>query len=352
MKKKYCLISLLILPLISACKTEQKLARFYISNLNNEIVELGINELSAKIDTQHDTFLLATHKGDSCTCWTGFEYVMSQYNEKRNKDGKNYLPFYAFDTELMTDNVPENFKIDKVLSGYVEFYIFSEGEIIQKYSKSAAKDLDFFENVDKFTKLLDENIEDKTINNYAYVSYEHVRDYLIKEDNREFALLTVRSGCGDCNYCMPNVVTPFILERGLQVPVYVCDIEKFRGTDDYDTVKANLKLTLESNPLGFDKGVVPTYQYWKNGELLDAGVYANDSFEFNASSNKVEVNKTYFDGTRNLKYTNVNLKTQMGSKQSLNVKEYNGKYFMETKEAAVFHDPLIKSFLTYYCMNK
>jgi hypothetical protein len=278
---------------------------------------------------------------------------MEQYNINRKNSGESYLPFYAFDTELMGADVPESFKVDKILSsGTVEFYIFSEGEVIQKYSKSAKKDLEFFETIDKFTKIIDEHIKEGPINNYAYVSYEYVRDYLIKEDNREFVLFTVRSGCGDCNYCMPNVVTPFIKEKGLKLPVYVCDIEKHRGTSEYDNVKASLKLTIESNPLGFDKGVVPTYQYWKNKELLDAGVYANDSFTLNSETNKVEVSNTYFDGSRGLQYTDVNLKTQMNSEASLDVKEYSGKYFMETKKAAVYHDPLIKSFLTYYCINK
>ena len=67
---------------------------------------------------------------------------------------------------------------------------------------------------------------------------------------------------------------------------------------------------------------------------------------------KVEVKDTYFNGTRDLNYTNENLTTKMNSEESLDVKEYNGNYFMDVKKAAVYHDPLVKSFLTYYCISK
>ena len=352
MKKKCCIFPLLILPLLSGCKTEVKTTNFLIGAAENKIVELSLEELSSKIDAQHDTFLLATHKGDSCVCWTNFQYTITQFNNKRKEDGKDYLPFYSFDTELMTDNLPEDFKICKILSGYTDLYVFDNGEILQKYTKNARKDAAIFENETKLGEIINSHINKDTIKNYQYVSYEYACRDLINKDIEEFVLFTTRSGCGDCNYCMPNVVTPFLSENNPKIPVYICDIEKYRGTDEYDTVKANLNLTVESNSLGFGKGVVPTYQYWKNGQLLDAGVYANDSFYLNSETNKVEVKETYFDGTRELKFTTENLITKMNSSESLEVKEYNGYYFMDVKKAAVYHDPLVKSFLTYYCISK
>lgn len=349
MKKKCCIFPLLILPLLSGCKTETKTADFLIGAAENKIVELSLKELSSKVDTQHDTFFLATHKADSCICWTSFQFVITKFNEKRKEEGKDYLPFYSFDTELMTDNLPESFKIDKVLTGYTDLYIFKDGEILEKYTKNAKKDAAIFENEEKLADVINKHINEGPIVNYQYVSYEYACRELINKDNSEFVLFTTRSGCGDCNYCMPNVVTPFLKENAPKIPVYICDIEKYRGTEEYDSVKAGLSLTIASNPLGFGKGVVPTYQYWKNGQLIDAGVYANDSFYLNSETNKVEVKETYFDGTRELKYTTENLVTKMNSAESLDVKEYNGNYFMDVKKAADFHDPLLKSFLTYYC---
>ncbi len=350
MKKKCCIFPLLILPLFSACKTEVKTADFLIGAAENKIIELSLTELSSKIDAQHDTFLLATHKGDSCICWANFQYTIAQFNKQRKEAGKDYLPFYSFDTELMTNNLPEDFKIDKILSGYTDFYIFDNGEVLEKYTKNAKEDAAIFENESKLAEIINSHIKEDTIANYQYVSYEYAcRDLINKDNNNEFVLFTTRSGCGDCNYCMPNVVTPFLKENAPKIPVYICDIEKYRGTDEYDSVKAALSLTVESNPLGFGKGVVPTYQYWKNGKLIDAGVYANDSFYLNSETNKVEVKETYFDGTRELKYTTENLVIKMNSAESLEVKEYNGNYFMDVKKAADFHDPLLKSFLTYYC---
>ena len=77
-----------------------------------------------------------------------------------------------------------------------------------------------------------------------------------------------------------------------------------------------------------------------------------DLFFFDETANKVQVKDTYFDGTRELKFTAENLKNKMNSEAELPVKEYSGKYFMENEKAAVYHDPLVKSFLSYYCINK
>ena len=352
MKKKCWFFVLLISPLLSGCNDEGKKADFFIGAKENKIIELSLSELSSKIDTQHDTFFLATHKGDSCICWTGFQNVIETYNSSRKDDGKDYLPFYAFDTELMPENIPESFKVEKILSGYTDFYIFKDGEIIDKYSKSAKKDLAIFENKDKFKEIVEDHINLNPIKDYQYVSYEYACRDLINKDNNEFVLFTVRSGCGDCNYCMPNVVTPFLKDKSLKMPVYIVDIEKYRNTDEYDTVKSTLQLTVESNPLGYGKGVVPTYQYWKNGVLLDAGVYANDSFFLDETTNKYQAKESYFDGTRTLKYTSENLKEKMNSEDSLDLISGNGYCYMETKKAAIYHDPLIKSFLTYYCVNE
>ena len=349
MNKKSCIFPLLILPLLSGCQDEQKTADFLIGAKYNEITELSLGELSSKIDTQHDTFFLATHKGDSCICWTTFQYVIKTYNSSRKDEGKDFMPFYSFDTELMTDNLPETFKIDKILSGYTDFYIFKDGEILDKYTKSAKKDSAMFEKEDKFADIVNKHINEDTIKNYQYVSYEYACRDLINKDNNEFVLFTTRSGCGDCNYCMPNVVTPFLKENNPKIPVYICDIEKYRGTEEYDSIKAGLSLTVESNSLGYGKGVVPTYQYWKNGQLLDAGVYANDSFFLNSETNKVEVKETYFDGSRDLKYTTENLVSKLNSADESEILDYNGNYFMDVKKASAYHDPLLKTFLTYYC---
>ena len=124
MKKKCWFFVLLISPLISGCNDEVKQANFYIGAKENKIIELSLEELSSKIDVQHDTFLLATHKGDSCVCWADFQIVIESYNSKRKENGKDYLPFYSFDTDLMIENTPESFKVEKILAGYTEFYIF------------------------------------------------------------------------------------------------------------------------------------------------------------------------------------------------------------------------------------
>lgn len=354
MKKKMRALPLLILPLTTGCKSEVLQGNFYIGSVENKIVELSLSDFSAKVDSEKGTFFLATHAGDSCTCWTGFQYIIESYNNERKASNKEYLPFYSFDTELMTSDLDESFKVDKILSGYVELYVFVDGEVVQKYSKNAKKDLDIFENVSKFSSVISKYVKTEPLKNYSYVSYEYVRDNLINKD-KDFVLMVVRSGCKDCNYSIPNTVTPYMLEHSnLKVPVYVCDIQGHLNKEDYNTVKETLCLTVESSPFGYKTGVVPTYQYWQSGVLKDAGVYANDSFAMNSELNKVQVTSTYFDGTRELQYTNKNLLEEMNNEDSLDVIYLNTKdtYYMDIKKAADYHDPLIKDFLSYYCLNK
>lgn len=339
MNKKVYIIPLLILPMLAACKDKNTKGDFLIGNSQNQVIEITYSELSAKLNVQKDTFFVATHQGFSCTCWTGFQFLVQEYTKNTS------VPIYGFDTDLLPDT---SLGIDKVSSGYVELYVVIEGEIVKKYSKTAKIDYDMFEKVDKFTETVEKYINKYPISNYAYASYEYVCD-LFKDSNNEFVLLTVRSGCGDCNYSMPNVITPWMQENGSKIPVYVCDIEKYRGTDIYDVVKGKLNLTSESSQqFGYGDGVVPTYQYYKNGTLMDVGVYANDNFELNGD--KIQA-KSYFDGNRDLKYTTRNLKQEFENSSELpnQLNKVGDIVYLPTEKEAVYHDSIIKDFLSYYC---
>ena len=128
------------------------------------------------------------------------------------------------------------------------------------------------------------------------------------------------------------------------------DIEKYKDTNIYDEVKNTLKITETSSEYGYDIGKVPTYQYWKNGQLVDAGVYANDSFIKDENTSKILMDKSYFNGTKQTKYTNVNLLEQVNSLENIEVSiKSDGSYYLDIKKEAEFHDPLLKAFLSYYC---
>mgnify|MGYP003297751978 CR=1 FL=1 len=345
MKRKICLIPLTILPLLSACNDAEIKGDFYIGNSENSVIELIESELSAKLNSEFGTFFLATHQGDSCTCWTGFQFVMQEYNNNRTENTN--IPFYAIDTDLLVDD--NKYGIDKITSGYVEFYVIVEGKIEKKYSKSAKIDFEMFEKSDKFGEVIEKYINSNPILNYEYISYERACT-LINDITKEFVLFTVRSGCGDCIHLLPNVLTPWLVQNGSKIPVYLCDIERYKDTKEYDEVRNNLKITEASSPLGYDVGRVPTYQYWKNGQLMDAGVYGNDLFVKDEATGKNVVTKSYFDGTRELKYTDVNLVEQFNAQESLDLnKKPDGSLYMEIKKEADFHDPILKEFLSYYC---
>lgn len=340
MNKKVYIIPLLILPLISGCKSDDLKGDFYIGNSEDRIIELTFSELSAKINVQKDTFFVATHQGFSCTCWTGFQYIVQEYTKEK------HIPIYGFDTDLLDD---KSLGIDKVTSGYVELYVVIEGKIVKKYSKSAKIDYDIFEKKENLQETIEKHVNTYPINNYAYISYETAYELIKDTSKDDFVLITVRSGCGDCNYSMPNVVTPWMKENGSKIPVYVCDIEKYREIGNYDIIKQNLNLTNSSSEeFGYGDGVVPTYQYYKNGVLQDAGVYANDTFKM--VGDKVEA-KSYFDGTRNLKYTTKNLQSEFANSNELleQLNKLGDIVYLPTEKEAVYHDSILQDFLSYYC---
>ncbi len=349
MKKKLLLFPLLISPLISGCDSKPIQGDFLVGNYSASSIEITTSELSAKLLVEHDTFFLSTHKGESCICWTDFQNVLTTYNEQTKEDGDEYVPFFSYDTTSYETGlkIPG---IDEVMSGYVDFYVIIEGEIVEKYSKSAKKDYQFFDDVATFKSTIEKYMKAKPIPNYAYVSYDYARAHLINKDNNEFILLTIRSGCGDCSYLLLNVLTPWLVKNGSKIPVYLCDIERYKDTKEYDDIRHNLKITEASDLLGYDVGRVPTYQYWKNGQLMDAGVYGNDFFVKDEETNKIKISKSYFDGTRDLKYTDINLIEQFNALDTIDASiKPDGTYYLNIKKEADFHDPLLIAFLSYYC---
>jgi len=355
MRKKHLIFSILIMPLISGCEPKVGKVNFSMGSYTNDIIEINEAELAGKMLTSSESFFLVTHKGNSCSCYNDFKYILQTFNNNRKSDGKEYLPFFAIDVDLIDQYNLNHYGIDNILSGYVDFYVVVDGSVKDKYTKGAKIDFEFFENINTFTTVISRHIGAEPIKNFSYVTYNYLASNLINKDNNEFALMTIRSGCGDCGYALPHVLIPYAKTHEFKIPLLVVDIEKYREDKIlYPEIKSFLKLTEEASPLGYGEGVVPTYQYWKNGELIDAGVYANDSFEYDKATESPVLESCYFDGTRDLKYTNVNLVSALNSKDIelytyFDYDEDEYFYYLSIEKEAEFHTPLLQSFLSYYC---
>lgn len=300
MKRKILSILLIGLLALSGCNSKEKTIDFCIGINENKIIELTKDSLLGKMKVQKDSFVLAVHDGNSCLCWQDFKDILRNYNGKRATNGNPLIPFFAFDCSI-ADEIEG---IEKIETGYIDLYIFENGEIVEKRSGAATKDIPIFESLERFTNYMDKKIGLKPINNLYYTTSNFIIDKIIgNSDSGEAVVVVERSGCGDCSYCIPNVLIPYAKSHEFSIPVYVVDIEDFRSDEDqYTSIKARLNLTEDSSIFGYKSGFVPTYQYYKDGVLTDAGVFANDEIEYTYGE-YLTVKDSYFDGTRSLAYT-------------------------------------------------
>ena len=327
MNKKNFSIFLISLLMLSGCNSNENKIGFTIGSKENEVIELTTTSLLGKSQVQKDSFILAVHDGEECLCWQNFKDILKNYNASRDE----YIPFFSIDCS------PEDFDIkgiEKIKTGYIDLYIYSDGEIIEKISGSAKKNAKIFESLDSFTSFMNEKIESNPIKNLYYISTDYLFDNIIDNTESGKAIVVIeRSGCSDCSYCIPNVLIPYAKDNELKVPIYVIDIEDYRANqDEYKTIKDSLFLSENSSMFGYKEGVVPTYQYYSDGVLSEAGVFANDEIEYDYGVS-FTIKNSYFDGERSLNYTTTILK--------------DNEYSID-KDINEIHAQIFTQFLNYY----
>ena len=331
MNKKKFVLFLTSLLLLSGCNSSQKVLDFTIASKENEVIKLTSSTLLGKSLVQKDSFVLIVQNGNECLCWQNFKDILKNYNENRKLNNNEYIPFFSIDCSIDDFDIDG---IDKIKTGYIDLYFYQDGEIIDKISGAAKKNAKIFESLKSFSSFMDEKIKNNPINNLYYISKEYLFENIVGNPSSDKAIVIIeRSGCSDCSYCIPNVLIPYAKNNELKIPIYVLDIEKYRSNqNEYLEIKNSLFLSQESSIFGYKEGVVPTYQYYLNGELIDAGVFANDDLEYNYGIS-FYVKDSYFDGKRNLNYTSTILKDKTFD---INV-EINEK-----------HSEIFIEFLNYY----
>ncbi|HAV19640.1 MAG TPA: hypothetical protein DCX17_01265 [Firmicutes bacterium] len=183
--------------------------------------------------------------------------------------------------------------------------------------------------------------------------------YIIEEQlidlfkgNKPFIIAYLRDHCPDSIYGFDNFLWPYATNYEGNKVLYVFEFER-NGHYNLETKTYPLSywrllekylLSETSNPiLGFDKGHVPSFQYViPNGKLppLDPSVIKDMCVIYNDArdetiDDKVIIKKTFFDGRRPLKYTDINLK---------------GRELPAWRRAeiGVFHNEAAKKFFDYY----
>ena len=362
MKKKgllFILIPFVLSTLTSCTKHECYLTYGTLINQDiNSLKTLSNEELYDKGFNEYETFLLAVYQGtysEDCTCWMTFQNTLVSYMNKYH----GYV--YLFDAQGQ-DKTLSRFGIDKNNNSDPDFYIFNGYHRIAKYSYKNNKDQKLFSNVD----LLNERINKvATKPHLYYVNDDYLKKNLTKEDKS--LVLFERRGCGDCHYVLPNVIIPYIYSHDLTKNIWVFDMQDAyelskseTATDEekaqYQSLKDYYGLSEEANKtFGYQKGVVPTIQYYENGVVKDTTVFFNDEVA-QKEDETFYVSNSFYTEERlvNLSYLKdksfetVLLNKAITSENVMQTK--SGGYYWLQEDAAKYHTPLLEAFLDYYLL--
>lgn len=302
------------------------------------------SRMSAEGLYYNETFILVISPTNGCGCWENFKPVLKDFISTTN--------YHAY--EIKISEFDNNVKYGlNMKQGTVSLAIIRNGSILKQYNSSSQKGLfasaiALETEMNKWLKkpeiyLVDEEGLVNQINNNEKVVVEYSR-----------------SGCGDCQYVNPNVLWQFAYKNSLKTKVLLIDIEKLRSdATAYARFKDQHFLSKKNNAdYGYNDGVVPTIQCYKNGSLVDASVFFNDSVGVVAG--QYVISDSYYTSVRQEKLHYLDgvqttvLKDKVLSEEEVNIykdKEGNPVFYGWKQEyAAKYHKPLYEAFLKYYTL--
>jgi len=348
MKKSLLFLSILTSISLASCGSSDidtsKIALDYGYDYKNDIVSLndfviGYDTLANKI-ASNESFVLLVYK-TGCGCWGDFEpsaiKFMNDYNVK----------FPAIDVAaLLSEEV--KYGIYAVEADMPSICFFRRGQLIRQTVFGKLKDVSIFKDYYVFKDFMLENIYLP----HMYYLDEDALDEKIA-DNEEFNLYVARSECGDCKLVNKNVLYAWsekIKEKSnMEKPLYIFDIQKYRGTDLYQPIKDKYGLSnTEFNPVfGYESGMIPTFQRWKDGHIFDMITVLNDQLGENHTFS------SYFTEER---VSASPMLSQFGNQYVLNGKEVEEKYiahkgdieYLPQSSQEIFHNPIVELYLSTY----
>lgn len=314
-------------------------------NSNPDTTLISYDDLSLKMSknssSNNENFLLVIPDPEgSCVCWSTFQPILKQFIKETN------YRIYQVNQSSFGEN-DDRFGLS-FKKGYVTFAIIEGTTIKQQYPDSHV-----FNNATGLKAEIDKYV---TAPDMYYVSQDYLNDQ-IKIGNTVLVSY-VRSGCGDCQYALPNILVPYTYVQGYKTKLFLIDLQELyeKDANSYQIFMDDFNLSEKYNvEFGYGKGFVPTTQYYKNGILIDASVYFND--EISLIDGKYVITNSFYDEHRieHLKYlTGVQTKILKGKElPAKEVKSYTDKeggvhYFWNQSDADNYHRPLLEAFLNKY----
>lgn len=357
-KIKRKIISILPLFFISimGCQNNQKKINLtYGTEMNvtfNDLKELNNTELLIKTRDEKEVFLLAVYQGEysaDCLCWATFKDVIINYMNHFNR------LIYLYNAQEQ-DETLKHLQIEKLNQSSPYLYIFNGEEKLASFSYNNKNDQAIFE--DRKGEKLNQRIN--RFVNKPLLYYIHPESINQKSD--DLLVLFIRNGCGDCQYVMPNVIIPYLNHHKLNNGIRLVDLQDLYDLQrepttsglPYDAMKENCQLSETANETyGYKQGVVPTIQYYKQGELVDASIFFNDEINQKEDGSYYISDSFYtIERLTSLHYLD-NVETKILKDMTLPSEDVivteSGYMFWAQEKAALYHTPLLTAFLDCYC---
>lgn len=356
-------VGLLLVTLASSCApTDNRV--FMLDEANRLPMTLSSYAELETLVVSETTFMVVIGNA-TCTCTTTF---MGQV--VRPYVAETGIPFYYLEfTQIL--NADEKFGLPVVSPNFPVWGVYEEGVLkhYRAYNANNTSQNPMFESLSSFKTF----IEDKVVvsSRFDFITLDALNDLF--ESNETFIVYFGRHSCPDCSYAFNSFFKNYLKLNPTGDTIYGFEVEKEgkwnattgNATPGWTEFKNDYGLSNVINTtFGYATGFVPTWMVIDaNGSsiaedpsiIVDMIVVYNDTNvlvdengtpirdENNATTPTNKITRSFFDGTRPLQYTDVNLM------------EGEGTPFTPTSIRAEYHaqlepiyTPILQAFFDYY----
>jgi len=333
--KKVWLSALLLIPLLQAClpQSSNKVVIPFSDEVKtasgNYLTLTEYSELQVMVE-QETTFILMVGNA-TCGCTVEFLPVMRQWIEQTD-----IVTYYIEYTQL--EFQANKFGIPIVTGAIPVLNVFAEGSLkfFKAYNPNRSSDNTVFYDLGLLTSWFNDRI---ILPSFRFLSKANFD--LLFTSQRKMIIYIGREDCPDCSYAFNTFLIPFLKANPNLPPIYGLDVmlngirvptvtgqESVTGnnTPGWTEFKTNYGMDTNLNTtFGYATGFVPTFMYIEtNGQSIQANPLiikdmvvtyndsslANPSSSFNADTNPrtTALTRTFFDGSRPLQYTELDLR--------------------------------------------
>ena len=227
------------------------------------LIELNYSEVEAKI-IKKESFILYIKQAGCMSCKAFAPILESWINETK-------INVYSIERARIPNDSKLHFRFTPTVQ------IFKDGEMIDSQDPVNTK-TKMFNNITELKKYFNKYVIE---NNQLFIS-DATLDSMI-ENKETFLIYFSWKSCGDCQMMNKMFLDEYLYDtKDKNQTLYVIEVDPWRSqkTDNPEvwenfTSKYHLS-KVSDDEFGYRTGVVPTIQYYVNGELNDAVVYFND----------------------------------------------------------------------------